>query len=479
VKEEDKRQFYAACASRGFRHLLKPAIAPGAFITEGPAFLLLMLLVSLVVTFAAHALYPSTVQALPTGYSTQHGDVTFTQPNTSTLNVSTTTHRAIVNYQQFNLNQGETVNFNLPSANSAILNRVTGGDPSLIMGAINSNGHVFLINPSGILFGATAQVNVGGLVASTLDLSNDDFLSQTYNFYKVPGSLSASVQNQGLIQTASGGTLLLVGQAVENTGTMAAPKGQIYVAVGDRVKVDVDENNRITGLTVEAPVGEPVAGMSQPIINLGTMDAEGGTVRLQVSTQDDVYALATNLQGIVRASQLVLSDGELELTAFSPDGDGNLITKLQTTLSTMEDTDESPPDPTESPHAEPFFQPPEEVGNHDPPDTGPSDSFNTNSTSTLDSVTLSGIGAFMTDTSWSTTLTRDQKLDLTQTYTKLWSLPLFTAYSPPGSIAGAAAPIGEDDEAEYNSLNDDWSFYILLYETPQGRMEMKPFRPQP
>lgn len=65
----------------------------------------------------------------------------------------------------------------------------------------------FLVNSNGILFSKTAQVNVGGLVASTLDISNEDFLSGKYHFN---GASIASIVNQGKIKTAEGGAVALL-----------------------------------------------------------------------------------------------------------------------------------------------------------------------------------------------------------------------------------------------------------------------------
>jgi filamentous hemagglutinin family protein len=107
------------------------------------------------------------------------------------------------NWQSFSIGAGHTVNFVQPSSSAVALNRVLGSDVSVIQGALNANGQVFLINPNGVLFTPTAQVNVGGIVASTLNLSNEDFLAGRYRF---SGDSTASVINQGNIQTAPGGT---------------------------------------------------------------------------------------------------------------------------------------------------------------------------------------------------------------------------------------------------------------------------------
>jgi filamentous hemagglutinin family protein len=126
----------------------------------------------------AFSLDPNT---LPSGYSSVNGNVQFNQtPNT--LNVSTASNNAIAEYNNFSIGKDSSVNFSLPSSNSAILNRVTGNTTSQIFGSLSSNGRVFLINPNGIIFGSSSIVNVNSLMASTLNLSNQNFLAENYAF---------------------------------------------------------------------------------------------------------------------------------------------------------------------------------------------------------------------------------------------------------------------------------------------------------
>src|SRR6185312_6549145 len=108
-----------------------------------------------------------------------------------------------LNWQSFNLGKDATVRFNQPSFNAVALNRILDQSPSQIFGHINSNGQVFLINTHGIIFGSSAQLNVGGLVASTLALTPSDFLSNHFNLDAHGGS--AAVVNHGTIHAASGG----------------------------------------------------------------------------------------------------------------------------------------------------------------------------------------------------------------------------------------------------------------------------------
>ncbi len=139
--------------------------------------------------------------AMPSGQQVVNGQASFAvQGNTFTIKNSPST---IINWQAFSIGNNEAVRFIQQSASSAVLNRITGQNPSYILGILQSNGQVFLINPNGVLFGQGARVDVNGLVVSTLGLSNQDFLAGTYNFIAAPGA--GAIRNRGAITTPTGG----------------------------------------------------------------------------------------------------------------------------------------------------------------------------------------------------------------------------------------------------------------------------------
>lgn len=126
----------------------------------------------------------------------------------SALTINQSTQNAILNWQGFSIGQGEAVTFVQPNASSVALNRVLGSDPSTILGRLSANGQVFLVNPNGVLFGQGSQVNVGGLVASTLAIKDADFMAGRYSF---SGAGPGSVVNSGSI-VADGGSVALFGR---------------------------------------------------------------------------------------------------------------------------------------------------------------------------------------------------------------------------------------------------------------------------
>lgn len=181
---------------------------------------------------AVAACFSLAANANPTGPSVVSGSAAFRQAG-NLLQV-TNSPSAIINWQSFSIGAGEITKFVQQSNLSAVLNRVTTQNPSSILGTLQSNGRVFLINPSGIVFGAGSVIDTAGLVASSLSLSNADFLAGRMNFTAVPGA--GSVINQGAIN-GSGGSVYLVGPAVTNSGIIASPKGEVVLAAGNSVEL--------------------------------------------------------------------------------------------------------------------------------------------------------------------------------------------------------------------------------------------------
>ncbi|CAH2032634.1 two-partner secretion domain-containing protein [Trichlorobacter ammonificans] len=206
-----------------------------------------------------------TVYALPTSPTVVSGTAGIVSSG-GTMTI-TNSANAIINWQGFSIGQGETARFIQPSALSAVLNRVTGGDPSKILGALQSNGKVLLINPNGILFGPNSRVDVNGLIASTLTITNEDFLAGRMKFSA--GPTAGKVENRGSIATPSGGGVYLIAPAVENSGVITAPNGDVLLAAGKEVLL-VDRRSPEIAVVVTAPAGES--------LNLGTIVADAGRI---------------------------------------------------------------------------------------------------------------------------------------------------------------------------------------------------------
>ncbi|MBY0268376.1 MAG: filamentous hemagglutinin N-terminal domain-containing protein [Burkholderiales bacterium] len=244
-----------------------------------------------IVALAVAACFSSVVLANPVNPTVVHGTASFSTAG-NILNI-TNSPNAIINWGSFSIGVNELTRFIQQSGSSAVLNRVTGQDPSAILGALQSNGRVFLLNPNGIVFGAGAQINVAGLVASTLSLSNDDFLNNRMRF--TDGAGAGSVVNNGSI---TGGSVYLVGNAVTNNGLITSPNGEVVLAAGNSVEL-VNPGTPNLRVEVVAPDNEAR--------NLGTITAEAGRI--------GIYAGLIQQGGTLRADSAVVEGGRILLKA--------------------------------------------------------------------------------------------------------------------------------------------------------------------
>jgi filamentous hemagglutinin family protein len=205
-------------------------------------------------------------QVLPSGMNPVAGQVTArTVGGTLTVNNSP---NSIINWNSFSIGAGNAVRFEQAAATSQVLNRVTGNDPSAILGSLSSNGRVWLLNPNGVLFGQSARVNVAGLVTSTLNLNNADWLAGNFRFTQGPGA-PAAIVNQGELRSSLGGEIALIGATVRNEGEINAPGGRVLLAAGKSVEL-IDSATPNVGVKVNSGAGE--------VVNLGSLLAAGGRI---------------------------------------------------------------------------------------------------------------------------------------------------------------------------------------------------------
>ena len=262
----------------------------------------------------------SSVWALPTGDQLVTGQATVATPNANTMQINQASQNAVINWQGFSVGQNQAVNIQQPNTQAALLNRVVGQDASQIQGQINANGQVYLVNPNGVLFSKSAQVDVGGLIATTHDISNQDFMNGKAHFTQ--NGATGSVENHGTINTKDGGVVALIGTSVTNTGTINTPKGTTALAAGKTVDLDFQGN----GL-VEVKVTE--AALNVQITNKGAIQADGGRVVMTAKAAGQLIDTVINQDGIVKAQSLVARNGEIIL-----DGGDNGTIKVSGTLDT-------------------------------------------------------------------------------------------------------------------------------------------------
>ncbi|MBU3617850.1 filamentous hemagglutinin N-terminal domain-containing protein [Polynucleobacter sp. JS-Fieb-80-E5] len=250
---------------------------------------------ALVACFAFGAHYDlARAQALPSGGLVVGGAASINQTSASKMVVTQTSDKAVVNWQNFNVDVGKTLQFVQPSASSQILNRVVGvSGPSQILGTLTANGQVFIVNSQGIVFGNGAIVNVGGLLATTKDLSPSAFMTGGPLTLNGGSNGSGLISNQGSL-TATAGFITLVGDQVRNTGTLNAPNGKIALASGDQATLTLS-NGQLVQLTIGASAN------NASITSSGVISAEGGRILLTTNATNSLLNSAMNLSGVVNA----------------------------------------------------------------------------------------------------------------------------------------------------------------------------------
>jgi len=263
---------------------------------------------TLKIALMALAIVSSCAQANPNGPTVVNGSASFSQPNANTLNITTKTNKAIINWQGFNIGAGQTTNFHQPNRNSAVLNRVLSNSPSKIYGNLNSNGKVFLINQHGLMIGAGAKINTGGFFGSTLNITNEDFLNGNLKF---EGGGFGGIINKGYIHAGPGGNVVLIAPDINNGGVIEVDDGKVILAAGKSI--------RITSLNDALIEFDVKSNDDNTIINLGDIVAKHGAVRL--------FAGSLKHSGSINANSLVQNaDGSISLVAnTTADITGELI----------------------------------------------------------------------------------------------------------------------------------------------------------
>lgn len=245
--------------------------------------------------------------ALPTGGSIVAGSGSI-GVNGNQMTVEQHSQRLVTDWQSFNIGADAGVNFLQPSSSAVALARVLSNEGSQIYGKLNANGHVFLVNPNGVYFAPGASVNVGGLVATTLDISNEDFLAGRNRFTQGAGT-GGAVVNAGSI-VSNGGHVALVGAQVVNDGSIVAEGGKVALAAGEDVTLDF-HGDRLLMVSVDK------SALEAQVVNNGLIAADGGTVIMKAHARDALMHSVVNNSGVIRARSIGMKDGVVVLDGGS------------------------------------------------------------------------------------------------------------------------------------------------------------------
>jgi filamentous hemagglutinin family protein len=252
--------------------------------------------------------------ANPVLTNVESGQVSVTQSASSTV-VNQASQQAIINWNSFNIAAGEKTQFVQPNASAVALNRInpTQG-ASQIYGSLSSNGQIILINAAGIHFGPGSMVNVGGMIASTSDISNANFLAGNYIF-NIPSTYNGSIINKGTIIAANHGLIALLGSSVENNGMIQAEAGNILLGSGSKFTIDF-YGDQLINFSVDEP-----ASVGGTIKNSGTLLADGGKILITAEAAQGVVDDVINMSGVAQAQSVDQQNGEIIL---SSDGNSNV-----------------------------------------------------------------------------------------------------------------------------------------------------------
>ena len=260
---------------------------------------------ALTLNVTASQVFAGTAANLPIGGVVVSGAASIASTPT-VMTIRETTNQAAINWQSFGIGQSNTVNILQPSSNSVLLNRVIGADPSNIYGSLNANGQVFLVNPNGILFAPGSSVNVGGLVASTLGITDSAFAQGgSTGKYSFSGSSTQPIATQGNIN-ADGGYVALLGAKVSNQGTITSRLGSVAMTGGSAVTLDIAGDSLIN-VTVDQ------GAVNALLENGGIIKADGGQVVMTTQAAGQLLNTVVNNTGLIQAQTIDTSTGTIRL----------------------------------------------------------------------------------------------------------------------------------------------------------------------
>ena len=241
----------------------------------------------------------------PVGGTVTSGSAGITQsgPTTTILQSS---DRAIIRWDSFDIHSTEHVDFVQPNSSSITVNRIRDSKPSSIDGKITANGNVVLINPNGLLFGSSSTIDVGGLVATSSDIEDDnEFMNGGAIKFTKPGNTDSAIINNGTITVREGGLVGLVAPHVENNGVIEATLGKVQLASGNIHTIDFAGDGLI-----QLEITDDV--YSQSVKNTGTISADGGQILMTTAVARNVVNTLISNTGTLKADTVTLPDSTIK-----------------------------------------------------------------------------------------------------------------------------------------------------------------------
>lgn len=253
------------------------------------------------------------------------------------VTVNQTQSRALLSWDNFDVGTNTNLIFNQQGNKDWVaVNRVVGGinpatglldatrgpKPSEILGSIRADGAVYVLNRAGVLFGATSQVNLHSLVASTLEIGAaqasvrnalvDRTLDQRNQDYLLNGILPAAQST--LLASVTGeqhGTVTAaLGSRIQSTGGFVILGAPTVVAAGEIATAAGGQISLQAGRQIDAIISTGSASGTDPYIRgLVLASLGGGTVTASgsISAPQGYISLGTDQRGTVDFSGILTS----------------------------------------------------------------------------------------------------------------------------------------------------------------------------
>jgi len=250
----------------------------------------------------AHGQNPN---ALPTNPNITNGSAVISQSGSS-LTINQSTEKLITNWSTFNIGSNASVEFVQPSSSSSALNRVSSNDPTHIYGNLKANGKIILMNPSGVLFHNGSRVDVGALIATSLNMQDGDFLNNQYIFEK--DGIAGTVNNKGIINAFENGAVALIAPSVKNEGTINTPSGTTALLSGDKVTLTLN-GNKLIQYSIDTGT------LNSLVENKHAINAGDGVIILSAKGLENISQSVVQNSGTLKAEGITNKGGKIYLSA--------------------------------------------------------------------------------------------------------------------------------------------------------------------
>ncbi|MCI5053551.1 MAG: autotransporter-associated beta strand repeat-containing protein [Pelagibacteraceae bacterium] len=242
---------------------------------------------------------------LPTNPNITNGSAVINQSGSS-LTIHQSTEKLITNWSTFNIGRNASVEFIQPNSSSSALNRVNSNDPTHIYGSLKANGKVILMNPSGVLFHNGSRVDVGALIATSLNMQDGNFLNNQYIFEK--DGIAGTVNNKGIINAFENGAVALIAPDVKNEGSINTPSGTTALLSGDKVTLTLN-GNKLIQYSINTGT------LNSLVENKHAINAGDGIIILSAKGLENISQSVVKNSGTLKAEGITNKGGKIFLTA--------------------------------------------------------------------------------------------------------------------------------------------------------------------